>query len=88
MLKEIAGGVEELLRDDRRAQPDVGERQLTAGRANVSAELEVPTHVGDIELQNTTVHELSHAAVVVSHQFHVFSLGRVARGVALRSPCH
>ena len=48
VLAEVAGGVEELLRDDRRAQPRVGERRPLAGVVGAAA-LEVRAHVGDVE---------------------------------------
>ena len=48
VLAEVAGGVEELLRDDRRAQARVGESRPLGGLVGAAA-LEVRAHVGHVE---------------------------------------
>ena len=48
VLAEVAGRVEELLRDDRRAQPGLGDRDPLTGLVRPAA-LEVPAHRRDVE---------------------------------------
>ena len=76
VLAEVAGRVEELLRDQRRAQAHVVERQLTAGRVDVAAELEVAPHVRHVELDYPVSDDFSDALVVEGNEFHLGSAFR------------
>src|SRR5262249_33833636 len=76
VLAEVAGRVEELLRDDRRTQPDVLERELPAGRAGSLVALEVLTHRRHLELDDLLAAQLADPALVESDE-----LGHVSQTV-------
>ena len=69
VLAEVAGGVEELLRDDRRAQRRVGERRAL-GRVVRAAALEVLAHRRDVEAHDLVAVDAPDLAVVVGDQLH------------------
>ena len=75
VLAEVAGGVEELLRDDRRAQARVGERHPLTGLGGAAA-LEVLAHRRDVEDRDLVA--LEHADPPCSFaerdQLHAFSI--------------
>src|SRR3954454_12995369 len=66
VLAEVAGRVEELLGDDRRAQGDVAERERLAGGGGRSAELEVHAEGRDIQFLDDAVGELSYPAATAA----------------------
>src|SRR5581483_12467324 len=69
VLAEVARGVEELLRDDRRAQPDVGERRPLGGLVG-AAPLEVRAHRRDVEADDVFAVDPTDLAVVVRDELH------------------
>ncbi len=69
MLAEVAGGVEELLRDDRRPQPRVRERHALAGVVG-AATLEVLAHRRDVEAYHLVAVDPPDLAVVVGDELH------------------
>src|SRR4051812_30556514 len=69
VLAEVPRRVEELLRDDRRAQLDVGQRVLTPGVVG-AATFEVGPHVRDVEFDDRVVLDAAHAGVVERDQLH------------------
>ncbi len=76
VLAEVARRVEELLRDQRRTQAHLVERQLAPGRVDVAAELEVAPHVRHVELDHPVSDDLSDALVVEGKQLHLDSAFR------------
>ena len=69
MLAEVAGGVEELLRHDRRAQRRVGERRPLI-RVGGAAALEVLAHRRDVEAHDLVAVDPADLAVVVRDELH------------------
>ncbi len=63
VLSEVPGGVEELLGDDRRSEPRVGE-QDTFTRLVGPAALEVLAHRGHVENGDLVALQRAHAALV------------------------
>src|SRR5581483_1127965 len=69
VLAEVSGGVEELLRDDRRMQPRLGERRPLEGVVGTAA-LKVRSHVGHVESHDLVALEAADLAVVVRDELH------------------
>jgi hypothetical protein len=72
VLSEVAGGVEELLRHDRRTQLRRGQRGAL-GRVVGAAALEVLAHARDVEADDLVAVDAPDLAVVVGHQLHALS---------------
>src|SRR4029077_19898294 len=70
VLAEVARGVEELLGDDRRAQPRVDESDRLAGRLDIAAALEVLAHRRDVENLDRGVGHPADLAVVEGDELH------------------
>src|SRR6202012_4302695 len=80
----VPRGVEELLGDDRRAQPHAGERVAAASLPYLLVALEELPGRGDVELDHLVVGDPPYPAgtvlaVVEGHEFHAGSPGRRAR---------
>ena len=85
VLAEVAGGVEELLRDDRRAQADVGERVLLTGRARNLVPLEQLAHRLRVELGDHVALDPADLSVVEGGQSHRGDPNQATTSAALRS---
>src|SRR5207302_7007523 len=70
VLPEVPRGVEELLGDDRRAEPDVVERELPPRRLRDLAAFEVVPHRRYVELDHAIASELADPPVVEGHELH------------------
>ena len=69
VLAEVAGRVEELLRDDRGAELHLGDRTALA-RLRSAVVLEVLAHARCIEAYDLVAVEVAHLAVVVGDELH------------------
>ena len=69
VLAEVAGGVEELLRDDRRLELRVGERRAPVALVR-AAELEVLAHRVHVELDDLVAVDAADLAAVVRDELH------------------
>ena len=69
VLAEVAGGVEELLRDDRRLERRVGERRVLE-RVGCAALLEVGAHVRDVEPDDLLAVDPADLPAVVGDELH------------------
>src|SRR6185503_16676886 len=78
VLAEVPGGVEELLRHDRRTQAYVFERVLGTGRPRLGPRLEVGPHRWRIQLGHAVVAQLADQAVVEGDQLHATPQARWA----------
>ena len=76
VLAEVAGGVEELLRHDRRQQPGLGERHAAAALLGPAA-LEVLAHRGHVEQRDLVADDMADGdaglGVLERHKLHVVS---------------
>ena len=70
VLAEVAGGVEELLGDDRRAQADIGERILLARRARNLVPLEQLPHRAGVELDDPVALDPTDLALIEGGKLH------------------
>src|SRR5580692_4041754 len=70
MVGEVACGVEELLRHDRRLQPDVRPREALPRLADLAAPLEPLARRGAVELDHHVVLQAAHPAGVEGDQLH------------------
>ena len=67
---KLPGRVEELLRHDRRPQPDVGQREALARLADLAAPLEPLAGRGAVELDDDLALQATHPAGVERDQLH------------------
>ena len=77
VLAEVAGGVEELLRHDRRLQARGGERRALAGVLGAAA-LEVGAQVGHVEADDLLALDPSDLAAVVGDEPHAVARRRAS----------
>src|SRR6185437_9991095 len=70
VLAEVARGMDELLRNDRRAQRDVGECGLVPRSGGATA-FEVLPHRGNVQLDDRLATKLSNLSLVVGYELHV-----------------
>jgi len=75
--REVAGGVEELLRHDRRLELYLGEREAATRLLDVAAALEELARRADPQLHDLVTDEVADQALVERHELHrsnLFSL--------------
>ena len=70
VVGEVARRVEELLRHDRRPQPDAGQREALAGLSDLTAALEVFAGRGAIEPNDLVILQTAHPPSIKRNQFH------------------
>src|SRR2546427_13287498 len=85
VLAEVAGRVQELLRDDRRAELHLLERVFHARRPRSVEPFEVLTHRRHIELDNRVLPQLADPTAVERDELHRFLSSQSTTSWAFRS---